>query len=144
MILIIEPILFLWNIIFTFYYTRVRPQCDYSIRGRSGCGKWLTSCCSCHTYDWVMTQSWMSHSWLSHESVMCRSHFQTLWKATSTFNYVHIHTHMWHNSFICTAATGKHSKTSVTVINIVTSPIVKYLHIYTHVWHDSFMCHRHS
>jgi len=32
--LIIEPILFLWNIIFTFYYTRVRPQCDYSILGR--------------------------------------------------------------------------------------------------------------
>jgi len=31
---IIEPILFLWNIIFTFYYTRVRPQCDYSILGR--------------------------------------------------------------------------------------------------------------
>ena len=25
--LIIEPILFLWNIIFTFYYTSVRPQC---------------------------------------------------------------------------------------------------------------------
>ena len=32
--LIIEPMLFLWNIIFTFYYTRVRPQCDYSILGR--------------------------------------------------------------------------------------------------------------
>jgi len=32
--LMIEPILFLWNIIFTFYYTRVRPQCDYSILGR--------------------------------------------------------------------------------------------------------------
>jgi len=27
-------ILFLWNIIFTFYYTRVRPQCDFSILGR--------------------------------------------------------------------------------------------------------------
>ena len=26
-----EFILFLWNIIFTFYYTRVRPQCYYSI-----------------------------------------------------------------------------------------------------------------
>jgi len=24
-----------WNIIFTFYYTRVRPQCDCSILGRS-------------------------------------------------------------------------------------------------------------
>jgi len=32
--LIIEPIFFLWNIIFTFYYTCVRPQCDYSILGR--------------------------------------------------------------------------------------------------------------
>jgi len=32
--LIIEPIWFSWNIIFTFYYTRVRPQCDYSILGR--------------------------------------------------------------------------------------------------------------
>jgi len=32
--LIIEPILFLWNTILTFYYTRVRPQCDYSILGR--------------------------------------------------------------------------------------------------------------
>jgi len=32
--LIIEPILLLWSIIFTFYYTRVRPQCDYSILGR--------------------------------------------------------------------------------------------------------------
>ena len=32
--LIFEPNLFLWNIIFTFYYTRVRPQCDYSILGR--------------------------------------------------------------------------------------------------------------
>jgi len=55
--LIIEPILFLWNIIFTFYYTRVRPQCDLSILGRlvdmygrmnvfvfvysSGCTGWL-------------------------------------------------------------------------------------------------------
>jgi len=29
--LIFEPIFFLWNIIFTFYYTRVRPHCDYSI-----------------------------------------------------------------------------------------------------------------
>ena len=36
--LIIEPILFLWNIIFTFYYTCVRPQCDYSILGWP-CGK---------------------------------------------------------------------------------------------------------
>ena len=34
LVLIIEPFLFLWNIIFTFYYTRVRPQCDFSIRGR--------------------------------------------------------------------------------------------------------------
>jgi len=25
----IGPFLFLWNIIFTFYYTRVGPQCDY-------------------------------------------------------------------------------------------------------------------
>jgi len=33
--LIIEPIWFLWNVIFTFYYTRVRPQCDYSILGRN-------------------------------------------------------------------------------------------------------------
>jgi len=32
--LIIEPIWFLWNIIFTSYYTRVRPQCDYTILGR--------------------------------------------------------------------------------------------------------------
>ena len=24
----------MWNIIFTFYYTRVRPECDFSIRGR--------------------------------------------------------------------------------------------------------------
>ena len=35
--LIIESILFVWNIIFAFYYTRVRPQCDYSILGRSVC-----------------------------------------------------------------------------------------------------------
>jgi len=35
LVLIIEPILFLWNIIFTFYYTRVRPQCDFSNLGRS-------------------------------------------------------------------------------------------------------------
>jgi len=34
--LIIEPILFLRNIIFTFCYTRVRPQCEYSILGRTG------------------------------------------------------------------------------------------------------------
>ena len=33
---IIESILFLWNIIFAFYYTRIRPQCDYSILGRYG------------------------------------------------------------------------------------------------------------
>jgi len=32
--LIIEPILFLWNKIFTLYYTRVRPQCDHSFLGR--------------------------------------------------------------------------------------------------------------
>ena len=32
--LIIETILFLWNMIVTFYYTRVRPQCDYSILGQ--------------------------------------------------------------------------------------------------------------
>jgi len=31
-----EPILFLWNRILTFYYTRVRPQCDFSILGRIG------------------------------------------------------------------------------------------------------------
>jgi len=32
--LIIEPLSFLWNITITFYYTRVWPQCDYSILGR--------------------------------------------------------------------------------------------------------------
>jgi len=32
--LIIEPILLLWNIIFTLFYTRVRPLCEYSILGR--------------------------------------------------------------------------------------------------------------
>ena len=31
---IIEPILLFWNITFTFYYMRVRPQCDYSILGQ--------------------------------------------------------------------------------------------------------------
>jgi len=34
--LIIDLILFLWNIIFMFYCTRVRPQCDFSILGREG------------------------------------------------------------------------------------------------------------
>jgi len=33
--LIIEPVLFLRHIIFAFYYTRVRPQCDFSILGRN-------------------------------------------------------------------------------------------------------------
>jgi len=32
--LFFQPNLYLWNIIFTFYYTRVRPQCDYSILWR--------------------------------------------------------------------------------------------------------------
>jgi len=32
--IIIEPIFFLWNIIHTPYYTRVRPKCDESILGR--------------------------------------------------------------------------------------------------------------
>ena len=41
--LIIEPILFLWNIIFTLYYTRVRPQCDFSILGRE---QVFCQCCS--------------------------------------------------------------------------------------------------
>jgi len=34
--LFILLISFLWNRIFTFYYTRVRPQCDFSIRGPRG------------------------------------------------------------------------------------------------------------
>jgi len=46
--LIIEPILFLWNIIFTFHYTRVRPQCDYSILGRVCIRVYLCVCvCVC-------------------------------------------------------------------------------------------------
>jgi len=47
--LIIEPIWFLWNIIFTFYYTRVRPHCDYSILG------WMHSyffTCVFERYTW--------------------------------------------------------------------------------------------
>ena len=33
-ILLLNPFLFLWNMIFTFHYTRVRPRCDFSILGR--------------------------------------------------------------------------------------------------------------
>jgi len=38
-ILVLKPFCFLWNIIFTFYYMRVRLQCDYSILGRLA--EWL-------------------------------------------------------------------------------------------------------
>jgi len=93
--LIIEPILFLWNIIFTFYYTRVRPQRDFSILGRSGrrgagvssdwvmshmnesCPIWM----SCVPYEWVMSHInescpiWLSHvpyDWvMSHMNESC-------------------------------------------------------------------------
>jgi len=33
----LDSVRFLWNVLFTFYYTRVRPQCDVSILGRPNC-----------------------------------------------------------------------------------------------------------
>jgi len=68
--LIFECILFLWNIIFTFYYTRVRPQCDYSILGRM----WETSHMyyhTCHTYYLYMCDNTRCGWHVCHLCDMC-------------------------------------------------------------------------
>ena len=53
--IIIEPILFLWKRIFTFYYTRVRPQCDYSILGQ--CNYSILGRCTPREWDRLLLRS---------------------------------------------------------------------------------------
>ena len=62
--LIIALILFLWTIIFAFYYTRVRPQCDYTILG------WTTHD---ETISWDVSDICIRRQWLissSHTSLL--------------------------------------------------------------------------
>ena len=57
--LILALISFLWHIIFAFYYTRVRPQCDFSVRGR------YASVTSHRTYWWVKSYRSISEKEIS-------------------------------------------------------------------------------
>jgi len=88
----IRLISFLLNIIFTFYYLRVRPKCDFSILGRND--SWLdmrqfvSSDFTCNDsflfsvhlgllagysqYWWVISHKWMSHVTRVDES--CHTH----------------------------------------------------------------------
>ena len=75
--LIIEPILFLCNTIFSFYYTRVRPQYDYSILGRNA-------------------QGWINRTLIDHERAIV--HFLvllgSLWSITEITEYTYF-SPMW-------------------------------------------------
>ena len=65
--LMIEPIVFLWNIIFTFYYTRVQPPCDFSILGR--------------IYDMTLScaVTWLVMSHLNESCPIWMSHVPSEW-----------------------------------------------------------------
>jgi len=114
--LIIEPLSFLWNMIFTFYYTCVRPQCDFSILGRNQIEgfqvNWLEShsrnwqqsfvshACmshvthmdeSCLTYEWVMSHIWTSHVTYMQESCHIFECVMPDWKRSSAFCSIHLY-----------------------------------------------------
>ena len=95
-ILIIEPILFLWNIIFTFYYTRVRPQCDYSILGR-----WGSCSVLCRMYERGkgVVREWLCQPGLSRAP---RLGFQT------RMLKLYLHHVLWHDfSYVVTSLREK-------------------------------------
>ena len=112
----IEPISFLWNRIFTFDHTRVRPQCNYSILGRISCHilchismthvTWIP----CHISMIHVTFLWfMSHSmYVPRYSIMnesCHifvkvvSHFYE-WVMSHLYDWVVSHIWMSHVTFL--------------------------------------------
>jgi len=117
--LVIGLILCVWNIIFTFYYTRVRPQCDFSILGRDKSSRrvgksWVRDFRQMHLDDYEIQQSGATMNVLCGSSTTQTSYprrkfglFQTkemcnLKSGTNQSNprgeWWLIHT--WHNLFI--------------------------------------------
>jgi len=117
-ILLLNPICFLWNIIFTFYYTRVRPQCDYSILGRMRywvicyiCETRSQVCgCACEMYAWYLMRHviacrviWCDIMWYSvidvgwDHVILCYliCVCNKLWFCVIWYLYIHVYTYVY-------------------------------------------------
>jgi len=128
---IVETILFLWNIIFTFYYTRVRPQCDYSILGRI-CPHWCMWVCTyvcagvyniyvyiIHAYTYVHICMFIE---LCYPILVCISIYS--WCLTSAYTH----------SCVCVYVPG--AVCEYIYMNVLPS----FLFMYTCVWINVYMC----
>jgi len=94
----IESILFLWNIIFTFYYTRVRPQCDYPILGRGARDPSSSS-----SRFWNGESSWVPHSLFLFPLFIgffsSKQNPKGSWKTSTSFSIVRFYTAPWYLIF---------------------------------------------